>query len=127
MLVSAIHQHESAIGIHMSPPSSPSLLPPTPSHPAGLSQSPGLSSLSHTAHSHWLSILHMVVYRFPGYSLHSSHPLLPPPPRVHKSVVCVCTSIAALQIGLSEIPIPFHGSIAENFPALERHPRGTTR
>ena len=39
--------------------------------------STGLSSLSHTANSPWLSILHMVVYMFPCYSLMSSHPLLP--------------------------------------------------
>ena len=30
MFLSAIHQHESAIGIHMSPPSQSSLPPPTP-------------------------------------------------------------------------------------------------
>ena len=52
------------IGIHMSPPSRTSLPAPTPSHPSSLSQSPGLSSLSHTANSHWLSILHMMVYMF---------------------------------------------------------------
>ena len=75
VLVSAIHQHESAIGIHMSSPSWTSLPPPTPSHPSRLSQSTGLSSLSHTANSHWQSILHMVMYMFPCYSLHSSHPL----------------------------------------------------
>ena len=33
----------------------------SPSHPFRLLQSPGLSSLSHTANSHWLSILHMVM------------------------------------------------------------------
>ena len=33
VLVSAIHQHESDIGIHMPPPSSTSLPPPTPSPP----------------------------------------------------------------------------------------------
>ena len=38
-LVSAIHHHESAIGIHMSPSSRTSLPPPTPSHPSRLSQS----------------------------------------------------------------------------------------
>ena len=32
MLVSAIHPHESAIDLHMSPPSWTSLPPPTPSH-----------------------------------------------------------------------------------------------
>ena len=41
VLVSAIHQHESAIGIHMSPPSWTSLLPPTPAHPSRLSRSTG--------------------------------------------------------------------------------------
>ena len=39
------------------PPPTP--LPPTPSH---LSQSTCMSSLYHTANSHWLSILHMVIY-----------------------------------------------------------------
>ena len=36
-------------------------LPPHP-HPCRLVQSPRLSSPSHTANSHWLSILHMVTY-----------------------------------------------------------------
>ena len=49
---------------------------PTPSHSSRLSQSPGLSSLSHTANSHWLSILHMVIYMFPCYFLYLSHSLL---------------------------------------------------
>ena len=39
-------------------PSLPSLFP---SHPSRLMQSPCLSSLSQTAHSHWLSVLHMVL------------------------------------------------------------------
>ena len=39
VLISAVHQLESAVGIHMSPPSGSSLLPPTPSHPSRLSQS----------------------------------------------------------------------------------------
>ena len=34
-----------------------------------------VSSLSHTANFYWLSMLHMVVYMLPCYSLHSSHPL----------------------------------------------------
>ena len=37
VLVSAKHQHESAIGIHMSPPSWTSLPPATPFHPSRLS------------------------------------------------------------------------------------------
>ena len=46
----------------------PSLLrlPPTshPSHPSMLSQSTRLSSLCYSANSHWLSILHTVMYAF---------------------------------------------------------------
>ena len=53
------HQQESAIGTPMSPP--PQLPSPSPSYPSGLSESSCLSSLSHTANSHWLSILHMVL------------------------------------------------------------------
>ena len=48
LLVSAIHQHESAMGIHMSPRSwtpSPSSIP---SHPSKWSQSAGLNSLCPT-------------------------------------------------------------------------------
>ena len=46
----------------MSPPSWASLPFPSPSYPSGLFQSPRLSSLSHTANSHLLSIFHMVMY-----------------------------------------------------------------
>ena len=73
VLVSAIPQHESSIGIPMSPPSH---LPPHPT-PLGCHRAPDLSSLHHTANSHWLSVLHMVTYMFQCYSLYSSHPLLP--------------------------------------------------
>ena len=37
VLVSAIHHHESVIGIHMSPPFGTSLPPSIPSHPSRLS------------------------------------------------------------------------------------------
>ena len=50
------------MGVHVSPPSLISLSSPSPPHPSRLLQSPGLSSQSHTANSHWLSILHMVMY-----------------------------------------------------------------
>ena len=77
VLVSAIQQHESATGIHMSPPSGTSLPPPTPSTPPGCHRAPGLSSLHRTADSHLPSILHTVVCMFPCCSLDPSHPLLP--------------------------------------------------
>ena len=73
-MVSAIHQRESATGIHMSPPSKN--LPPYPM-PLGCHRAPALDFLCHAANSHWLSILHMVMYMFQYYSLKSSHPLPP--------------------------------------------------
>ena len=99
LLFSAKYQHESAIGIHMSPPWT-SLPSPSPFHQSRLLQSPCLSSLSHIANSHWLSVLHVVI-KFPCYSPHTFHPLLPPSPHccVRKSVLCFFT--AALQINSS--------------------------
>ena len=79
--------------IHISPLSWTSLPTPTSSHPSRLSQSPGFNSLHHTANFHWLSILHMVVYMFPWYFLHLSHPLIPCQQHVHKSIFYVYISI----------------------------------
>ena len=61
LLFSFKPQHESAIGIHKSPPSWTFLQSPFPSHPSTLIQSPCLSSLRHTANTHWLSVLHMAI------------------------------------------------------------------
>ena len=50
-----------------------SLPSPSPPHPSRLSQSPCLSSLSHTANS--IGYLFYIWYcKFPCYSLHTSHP-----------------------------------------------------
>ena len=82
-LFSVKSQHESAIGIHTSPPFWTSLPSPSPSHPSRLSQSPCLSFLSHTANSHWLSIWHMVLQvsmlLSPYISPSLSSPPHPPP------------------------------------------------
>ena len=76
MLVFAVHQHESAIGIHVS---SPSLPPPIPFPPTpGCQRTPSLSFLHHTANSHLLSVVNMVMYMLPCYCLNLSHSLLPP-------------------------------------------------
>ena len=57
------NQHESATGIHMSLLEPPSHLPPHPTL-LGCQGALGLTSLYHAAKSHWLSILHMVMYMF---------------------------------------------------------------
>jgi len=74
------------------------LPPPTTSYPSRLSQSTRLSSLCYVATSHQLSVLHMIMYLFPGYSLNLSHFLLPLMcPSVcslclslQREIVCVC-------------------------------------
>ena len=55
-------QHESAIGIHISPPFWNSFPSPSPPYPSRLMQSPCVSFLSHAANSHWLSILHRYLF-----------------------------------------------------------------
>ena len=72
VLVSAIPQRESAICMHISPPSKASLPPPRPT-PLG-HQSTELSSLCYICGSICI----------PCYSLRSSHPFLPPlGPQIH--------------------------------------------
>ena len=82
-MVFAIHQHESAMGIHVSQhPESPSHLLPHPI-PLGCPRALALGALLRTSNWHWSSSLHMVMYLFQCYSLKSSHPhLLPLSPKV---------------------------------------------
>ena len=64
-------------------------LPPTlPIDPSRWSQSPELTSLCYVAASHYLSILHLVVYICPCHSLTSSQLTLPPP-HVLKSILYI--------------------------------------
>ena len=58
-----------------------------PPHPTPLGCHRALGSLHHTANSHWLSILHMIVYMFRCYSLKSSHSL---PPLLWPKVCSLC-------------------------------------
>ena len=57
----AIREDQSAMGIHISPPSGTSLSSLSPPQPSRLIQRPCLGFPRHTANSHWLSILHMVM------------------------------------------------------------------
>ena len=85
-----------SIGIHIASPSWTSFLSPSPSQACRWTQSSCLSLLQHTANSHWLSILHMVIY----VSMLLFQSVLPSPsPTVSTSLVFhVCVSTAALQI-----------------------------
>ena len=61
LLCSGKPQPESAIGIHISLPFAASFPSPSPSHPSKVDTEPLFEFLSHTANSHWLPILHMVM------------------------------------------------------------------
>ena len=74
------------------PPPWASLPPLSLSHPSRLLWIPGLRSMSHTANSHWLSILYTVLYRRPCCSLHSSHLLL--------LLSHLCPYVCSLYLGL---------------------------
>ena len=86
----------------ISPPASHSF------HPSRLFQSPSLSSLSHRANFHGLSILHMLVYMLPCYSLHRLTLSFLSPALVHKSVLYVCISSAAHKEGLTGVQPCFY-------------------
>ena len=67
----AIHQHELALGMHMSPPSwNPTHLPPHPI-PLGCHRALALGFLRHTSNTHWLSILFIVIYMFQDFMQYS--------------------------------------------------------
>ena len=88
--------------LSLEPPSLWSLSPTPLSHSSRWSQDARLGSLCYISTSHYLSVLHMIVYICQCYFLNSSHPLLPR--CIHKSNLNVCITIPALQIGSS---VPF--------------------
>ena len=88
-MVFAIHSHQSAMVVHVSPILNP-LPPPFPSHFSGLPSVPALSALSHASNLDWRYISHMVIYVFQYYSPKSSHPLLlPQSPKVCSLHLCL--------------------------------------
>ena len=89
VLVSAIHQHKSAIGRHMCPPSWTSLPPATPSHRSQWLQS--TVALPVLCSNFPVAVLHMEMYMFQCWALNSSPLHLPP--LCPKSVLYVCVSV----------------------------------
>ena len=108
VMVFAIHQHESAIGI-LCPPERFSHLPPHPI-PLGCHGALALGSLHHGSNSHWPSILHIVMCMFQCYSLKSSHPPLPPLcPKVSSLHLCLlCCSACRIICTIFPDPIYKH-------------------
>ena len=88
----AIHQHESATGVHvfpiLNPP--PIFLPNT--IPLGHPSAPALSILYHALNLDWQFISYMILYMFQCHSPKSSHPHpLPQSPRdcsIHLCLFC---------------------------------------
>ena len=87
----AIHQHETAARIYVSPhPILLSHLPPHPPVPLDCPRAPALSALLHASIMHWASVLHTVVHMFQRYSPKSSHPhLLSLSPKVCSLHLCL--------------------------------------
>ena len=99
VLVSARHQHESVVGMHMSPPSCNSLPAPTPT---GCHRAPDLSSLHRTAHFHWLSNFaygNVYVSTLPSQFI---------PPSLSPTVFKMSVSFAVLQVDLQYYLSIFH-------------------
>ena len=101
-MVFAIHQHESAAGIHVSPPVLPPL--PSPPYPSGLSQSTGFGCPASC-------IKLVLVICFTYGNIHVSMPFSQiispsPPPTESKSLFFISVSLL----------LPFHvGSLLPSF------------
>ena len=109
VLVYVIHQHESAISVHMYSPSWTSLRPHS-SCPSRFSQITKLGSLCYTAASHWLFHRYLCIYVNTTFSI---RPTLSFPRCVHKSflyiqydkaVYCHPVYLTCIQSPSSEMP-----------------------
>ena len=116
VLVSAIHKHESVIGIHMTLLLGPSFyLPPLPT-PLGFHRAPDLGSLHHKENSHCLSILHVAMYML--HDTLSNYPTVCFLHHVPNSVLYVYISFAALKIGSSVLFFRFIYVLIDNIHFL---------
>ena len=100
----AIHQHESATGVHVLEP--PSHLPPH-TNPLGHPSAPAPSILYHASNLDWQFISHMIIYMFQCYSPKSSHPRpLPQSPKdFYTSVSLLISHIQGYHYHLSKFHI----------------------
>ena len=95
----AIHQHESAMSVHVFPIPNP---PPTPAPhtiPPGHPSAPAPSILYPASNLDWQFISYTILYMFQCHSPNSSHPH--PLPQSSKVCSFICFSFAVSLIGLS--------------------------
>ena len=104
----AIHQHESAMGVHVFPILNPRLhLPPPHTIPLGHPSAPAPSILYDASNLHWRFISHMIIYMFQCHSPKSSHLLpLPQSPEdcsIHLCLFCCLSFGVIITIFLNSI------------------------
>ena len=93
--VFAVHWHDPAVGVHVSPNPEPSFHLPHLPIPLDCLSAPALSTLFHALTLDWSSVSHMVIYMFQCCSLKSSHPrLLPQSPKVCSLHLCLFCCLA---------------------------------
>ena len=103
----AIHQHESAMGVHVFPIlNTPSHLPPC-TVPLGHPSAPAPSILYPASNLDWRFVSYMILYMFKCHSPKSSHPLpLPQYPKdcsIHLCLFCSLTYRVIITIFLNSI------------------------
>ena len=103
----AIHQYESATGVHMFPIlNTPSQLPPC-TIPLGHPSAPAPSILYPASNLDWRFISYMILYMFQCHSPTSSHPFpLPQSPKdcsIHLCLFCCLTYRVIITIFLNSI------------------------
>ena len=94
VVVFAIHRHESATGVHVSPSRTPFHLP-SHSIPLGCPSALALSALLAASYLNQSSISHMIIYMLQFCSLNSSHTCLLPE---SKSLFLTSVSLAVSHI-----------------------------
>ena len=103
----AIHQHESATGVHVFP-----ILKPPPTSlpnpiPLGHPSAPAPSILYSASNLDWRLVSYMILYMFQCHSPKSSHPLpLPQSPKdcsIHRCLFCCLTYRVIVTIFLNSI------------------------
>ena len=93
-MVFAIHGHESATCVHVSPILNHHSPYPIP---LGCPSAPALRALFHAPNLDWWSMSHMIIHMFQCYSLKSSHPHpLPQSPKVCSLHLCLFCGLPIL-------------------------------